>query len=136
VAAREGAVQQAVDRALAARPAMRLHMVAFPGTLLATPGHFAVLMSGATPLTARLQEPVLVDAASGQVTAARPRPWTVTALQVSQPLHFGDYGGLPLKLIWALLDVLTIVVLWSGLLLWWPRLKRAAAAAGVGAPSR
>jgi uncharacterized iron-regulated membrane protein len=136
VAAREGAVQQAVDRALAARPAMRLHMVAFPGTLLATPGHFAVLMSGATPLTARLQEPVLVDAASGQVTAARPRPWTVTALQVSQPLHFGDYGGLPLKLIWALLDVLTIVVLWSGLLLWWPRQKRAAAAAGVGAPSR
>jgi len=129
VAAREGAVQQAVDRALAARPAMRLHLVAFPGTLLATPGHFAVLMSGATPLTARLQEPVLVDAASGHLTEAGPRPWYVTALQVSQPLHFGDYGGWPLKLIWVLLDGLTIVVLWSGLLLWWPKHRRSQRAA-------
>ena len=135
-AAREGAVQQAVDRALAARPAMRLHLVAFPGTLLATPGHFAVLLSGATPLTARLQEPVLVDAASGRITAAPPRPWTVTALQVSQPLHFGDYGSWPLKLIWALLDLLTIVVLWSGLLLWWPKHQRSRGAASVAAPSR
>lgn len=136
VAVREGAVQQAVERALVARPANRLHMVAFPGTLLATPGHFAVLLAGNTPLTARLQEPVLVDAASGQITEARPRPWTVTALQVSQPLHFGDYGGWPLKLIWALLDGLTIVVLWSGLLLWWPKHQRSRHAAGAAAPSR
>jgi uncharacterized iron-regulated membrane protein len=42
----------------------------------------------------------------------------VTSLLVSQPLHFGDYGGLPLKIIWALLDVIAIVVLASGLYLW------------------
>jgi uncharacterized iron-regulated membrane protein len=45
-------------------------------------------------------------------------PWYVTALFVSQPLHFGDYGGMPLKIIWAVLDVLTIIVLGSGLYLW------------------
>jgi len=33
-------------------------------------------------------------------------------------LHFGDYGGLPLKIIWALLDLVTITVLGSGLYLW------------------
>ena len=38
-------------------------------------------------------------------------------------LHFGDYGGLPLKILWALLDVVTIVVLGSGLYLWWARRK-------------
>ncbi len=37
---------------------------------------------------------------------------------VSQPLHFGDYGGVPLQWLWAALDVLTIVVLGSGLVLW------------------
>lgn len=44
-------------------------------------------------------------------------------LALSQPLHFGDYGGLPLKLLWALLDLLTIVVLASGLYLWIARRK-------------
>jgi uncharacterized iron-regulated membrane protein len=35
--------------------------------------------------------------------------------------QLGDYGGLPLKIVWALLDVVTIVVLGSGLYLWWVR---------------
>jgi uncharacterized iron-regulated membrane protein len=48
----------------------------------------------------------------------RELPWYVTTLLVSQPLHFGDYGGMPLKLIWAVLDGITIVVLGSGLYLW------------------
>ena len=37
---------------------------------------------------------------------------------MSKPLHFGDYGGLPLKLIWAMLTLAKIWVLWTGLLLW------------------
>ena len=52
-------------------------------------------------------------------------PWYVTALLVSQPLHFGDYGGLPLKILWAALDVVTILVLVSGLYLWGKRRKPA-----------
>ena len=69
-------------------------------------------------LTARLHRPVLVDARTHQVTAAPEAAWYMAALQLSQPLHFGDYGGLPLKILWALLDVATIVVLGSGLYLW------------------
>jgi uncharacterized iron-regulated membrane protein len=120
----DGAMQHAVDVALAARPGRKIHLLAFPGTLLATPAHFAVQLVGSSPLTARLQEPVLVEARSGRLTTAAPRPWTVTALQLSQPLHFGDYGALPLKFLWALLDVITIVVLWSGLVLWWRKRRR------------
>jgi uncharacterized iron-regulated membrane protein len=45
-------------------------------------------------------------------------PWYVSALMLSQPLHFGDYGGMGLKIIWLLLDLLTIVVLVTGLILW------------------
>jgi uncharacterized iron-regulated membrane protein len=45
-------------------------------------------------------------------------PIYLKALFVSQPLHFGDYAGMPLKIIWALLDMATIVVIASGFYLW------------------
>jgi uncharacterized iron-regulated membrane protein len=43
------------------------------------------------------------------------------ALLVLQLLHFGDYGGMILKWLWAVLDVITIIVLWTGLMLWWKK---------------
>lgn len=122
--AADGSLQTAVDRVLAAAPGMAISMIAYPGTLRATPEHVAVILRGDTPLTSRLTQALLVDPASGEVLEASARPWYVTALQLSEPLHFGDYGGLPLKVLWALLDVLTIIVLGSGLYLW---LKRGAA---------
>ncbi len=51
-------------------------------------------------------------------------PWYLRVLQISRPLHFGDYGGVPLKIIWALLDLVTIVVLGSGLYLWIAKPRR------------
>jgi uncharacterized iron-regulated membrane protein len=57
-------------------------------------------------------------------------PWYLRALELSRPLHFGDYGGIPLKVIWALLDIATIVVLVSGIYLWFPR-RRATAEARI-----
>lgn len=114
-------VQRAVDVARAAEPDMELSFVAFPGTAFAGPHHYAVFMRGVTPLTARLLKPVLIDAQTAALTDTRELPWYVTALLVSQPLHFGDYGGIPLKILWALLDVITIVVLGSGLYLWLKR---------------
>lgn len=83
-----------------------------------TPRHFIVWTKGATPLTSRLFTPALIDAETGQLVIAQSLPWYLRALQVSRPLHFGDYGGLPLKLIWALLDIATIIVLGSGVYLW------------------
>jgi uncharacterized iron-regulated membrane protein len=83
-----------------------------------TPRHFIVWTKGSTPITSRLFTPAMLDAETGQLVAARGLPWYLPALQVSRPLHFGDYGGLPLKIIWALLDLAAIVVLASGVYLW------------------
>jgi uncharacterized iron-regulated membrane protein len=55
-------------------------------------------------------------------------PWYLTTLRISQPLHFGDYGGLPLQILWSVFDLITIVVLGSGLYLWWKRRKVSLAA--------
>lgn len=112
-------MQAVAETARAAEPDMALGSIAFPGTLFAGLHHYAALMHGATPLTERLVKPVLIDAQ----TAARALPWYVTALLVSQPLHFGDYGGLPLKILWAALDVVTILVLVGALYLWGKRRK-------------
>ena len=115
---RPGLLQAAVAAAEALEPQMKLRFVAYPGTYYTSAHHYGVFMRGDAPLTARLFKPVLVDAQTAEVTDRRDMPWYVTALLVSQPLHFGDYGGMPLKIVWALLDLATIVVLWSGLVLW------------------
>ena len=116
-----GSVQKALDAARRVAPDMSLSFMAFPGNSFAGPRHFVAFMQGTSPLTAKLLKPVLIDAQTGLVIETRELPWYVTALLVSKPLHFGDYGGLPLKILWALLDILTIVVLGSGLYLWLKR---------------
>ncbi|PJJ83526.1 PepSY-associated TM helix domain-containing protein [Mucilaginibacter auburnensis] len=104
-------------------PEMQPYFVAFPGTMYSSKHHYAVFVRGNTPLTERLLKPALIDAQTGQLTDMREMPFFVNAYFISQPLHFGDYGGMPLKMIWALFDIATIVVLISGLYLWFARRK-------------
>jgi len=115
-------VQETVEAARRATPGMTPLFVAYPGTPFTSRVHYAVFMRGNSALTSRLLKPVLVNASTGQVAAVRDIPWYVFALLISQPLHFGDYGGMPLKIIWGILDVITIAVLASGLYLWLQRL--------------
>lgn len=111
-------VERAATTAREALPHMKPNFIAFPGGIFSSPGHYVVFMRGETPLTSRLLKPVVIDGADGSFIDTRDLPWYVTALLLSQPLHFGDYGGLPLKILWAVLDILTIVVLATGLYLW------------------
>ncbi|MDE1150518.1 MAG: PepSY-associated TM helix domain-containing protein [Azospirillaceae bacterium] len=111
-------LQRAFDTATAALPGMQVTSVDYPGAADGSPHHYVLWAKGASPLTSRLFSPVLVDARSGDLSGVVAMPWYLRALEVSRPLHFGDYGGLPLKILWALLDLVTIVVLGSGLYLW------------------
>lgn len=114
-------LHEAIVRAEAAEPGMRVGFVAFPGTPFSSPHHYGVFMRGDEAFSSRLYKPVLIDAATGAITDQRELPWYLTALLLSQPLHFGDYGGQPMKLLWALLDIGTIIILGSGLYLWLKR---------------
>jgi uncharacterized iron-regulated membrane protein len=116
--------QSAIDTALAHAPGMKVASVALPGSPFAGGHHYGVYLRGNQPLTSRLLKPVLIDAETGVFSETRDMPLYVRALFVSRPLHFGDYGGMPLKILWALLDIVTIVVLGSGLYLWAARLTR------------
>ncbi|GBQ72857.1 PepSY domain-containing protein [Komagataeibacter intermedius] len=111
-------VQAAFDTAAKAAPGNEVTGLSFPGASFGSPVHYVLWTRGATPLRARLFTPVLVDARTGELTGAYPMPWYLRFLEISRPLHFGDYGGMPLKILWALLDVVVIGVLVSGLVLW------------------
>lgn len=111
-------IEAAVRTARNAEPAMKPAFVAFPGSIFSSKSHYAVFMRGNTPLTSKLLKPALIDAETGVLTDSRELPWYVATLLISQPLHFGDYGGMPLKIIWAILDIVTIVILVTGLYLW------------------
>ncbi|MQQ36563.1 PepSY domain-containing protein [Pseudomonas sp. SZ57] len=114
-----------LEIAESAAPGMQADFIAFPGTRFSSEHHYAVFLKGNTHLTAHLATPVLIDARTLHVTAVVERPWYMDALGMSQPLHFGDYGGMPMKILWAVLDVLTIIVLGSGVYLWWVRRRTA-----------
>ena len=111
----------AVKTAMEAAPGMTPQFVAFPGVRFSSNHHYAVWLRGATPATEQLFTPALIDAETGELTDMRSMPWYMTVLRLSQPLHFGDYGGLPMKILWGLLDIASIVILGSGLYLWLAR---------------
>ncbi|WP_027578028.1 PepSY-associated TM helix domain-containing protein [Bradyrhizobium sp. Ai1a-2] len=137
--ANPSSVQKAMETALASAPGMEVSSIAMPGSLFAGGHHYGVFLHGNTPLTSKLIMPVMINAADGTFSESRELPWYAKVLFVSKPLHFGDYGGLPLKIIWGLLDILTLIVLGSGLYLWvarWrtaPSWKAAARAPGLAA---
>lgn len=111
----------ALGVAAQALPGSQPEFLAMPGTFFSSPQHYAVFMRGRTPLTSEILQPVLVEARSGKLSAVAEPRWYIVALELSRPLHFGNYGGLPLKLIWAAFDIVAIVVLGSGVYLWLAR---------------
>jgi len=120
-------IDKVVQNARTAVPDMQPRFLAFPSNPFSGPAQFIAFMNGQTPLTSRLLQPVVLDGASGALIDTRPMPWYVTTLFLSQPLHFGDYGGMALKILWGLLDIAAIVVLWTGLKLWLARRRQPAA---------
>ena len=113
-----GLIETAVAEARAARPELKPAFVSYPGTGYSGEHHYGVFMIGQSQLDQRNYQPVLVDAATSKLTGVPTWPLSLSAMYLSQPLHFGDYAGLPLKIVWALLDIIAIIILGSGIYLW------------------
>lgn len=115
--------QEAFNTAKKALPGMTVVSLVYPGNQYGSPYHYLLWAKGNQPFTSRLFSPVLVDARTGKLEAVVKMPFYLRALEVSRPLHFGDYGGTPLKIIWVLFDIAAIVVLYSGIYLWFAKRK-------------
>lgn len=120
----------------AAAPGWRVQSVIFPGSDFSTPRHYTVLVGGSEGLDQRLFGVIIIDAATGEVALTPEVPVYIKAISLSQPLHFGDYGGLALKILWTACTWLTLFITANGAWLWWDRRRRRtpkAAAAGATA---
>jgi len=114
----------ALASALTAAPAgWQVSSILWPGTDFSTPRHYTVLIGG-SGLDERLVRVVLVDAANGEVAGTAELPWYLKAITLSEPLHFGDYGGMPLKILWTACTWLTLFITLNGAWLWWDRRRK------------
>jgi len=124
-------VDRAYAAALAAAP-QGWHVISliFPGTDFSSGRHYSALVGG-DGLDKRLFRVALVDAADGSVPVVLQLPWYLKAILLAQPLHFGDYGGLPLKLLWTACTWLTLFITGNGAWLWWDRRRKRRRKSGI-----
>jgi uncharacterized iron-regulated membrane protein len=115
-----------IDRAFAAAQSVAgddwvIGSMIYPGTNFSTPRHYIALLGGTEGLEERLFSIAAIDAMTGEVALTREPPLYLNAISLSEPLHFGDYGGLPLKLLWTACTWLTLFITANGAWLWWDR---------------
>jgi uncharacterized iron-regulated membrane protein len=110
-----GSIEDAVATALAAQPNRVWEIIALPGSPLASPRHYSVLTTGSEGVDSRVYTVALVDALAPESLELRLLPVYLRALLISEPLHFGDYAGLPLKILWSFFTLATMLVTIAGL---------------------
>lgn len=93
----------------------------FPGSEYSTAQHYLVLLQGTHAFDEKMLQLALVDAQSQQVERVLQLPLYLQAILLSQPLHFGDYGGLALRLLWAGCTLAILFITLNGAWLWWAR---------------
>lgn len=118
-----------VDRAFAAAastapPGWNVLSVLSPGTDFSTPRHYTALLTGSEGVDERMFRVAIIDAKTGEVALAPEVPWYIKGISLSEPLHFGDYGGLPLKILWTVCTWLTLFITLNGAWLWWNRRRK------------
>lgn len=118
-----------IDRAYAATQAAApegwtVSTMIYPSTEFSTPRHYTALLAGNEGIDERLFRVMILDAKTGEVVLNPEVPGYLKAISLAQPLHFGDYGGLELKLLWTACTWLTLFITANGAWLWWDRRKK------------
>jgi len=107
-------IDAAAASAEAAEPTRHWRSILFPGSSLATKHHFTVLLEGGEGLESHMLGVVVADAVQPSDVTVLKLPLYLKAMLVSEPLHFGNYGGLTLKLLWTLFTLISLALSVSG----------------------
>lgn len=103
-------VKQVINAALDAQSDSIVSYVSFPDTEFGIPGHYLILINGTGIITQKISRLAVVNAQTGSLSEIIELPLYLKIVLLSEPLHFGDYGGLFLKIIWALFAVGSLAV--------------------------
>ncbi|MET0286723.1 MAG: PepSY-associated TM helix domain-containing protein [Polyangiales bacterium] len=107
-------VDRAIEHAEATSQGRELQFVALPGSEYASPSHYAIILHGKSGLDKSMLTLALADARNPDAVQHHDFPLYLQALMLAQPLHFGDYGGYPLKIVWSLFSLLSLLMAVSG----------------------
>lgn len=88
-------------------PNKDLDFIAFADTEFSLPMHYLALVKGRGRFEEKLSSLAIVHRESGKIEAVREFPLYLKALLLSEPLHFGDYGGNALKVIWLVFSLIS-----------------------------
>lgn len=117
-------VPDIVAAAQKAYPDLQISDITFGGVL----GPNAIMVDGTVgnPIVRKRANRVFLDPVSLdviQVNRDRDLGWVQWLNQIADPLHFGNFGGLPVKLIWFTFGLFMTGLSISGVWLTWRRLK-------------
>lgn len=119
----ELSLQEMITEADRQLPGFQVNYLAFP-----TETGWPITLYGAVPTANPLRglygSQVWFDASTGErqgVTDVRARHWGIQFVDMFEPLHFGNFGGLAVKLIWCILGLMPGLLAVSGFIVWLKR---------------
>mgnify|MGYP001028136100 CR=1 FL=1 len=107
--------EKIVESALSAKGDAVISYISFPDTEFGVNGHYLFLINGTDRFSERISDLVVVDAKTAALREVVQLPIYLKLLLLSEPLHFGDYGGLFLKVVWAVFTLCSLAVVLLGL---------------------
>ena len=93
-------IDTAVATARQAFPEKNVRWVYFPGQLQGK-DYYAAIAYEKKHFFARIPHVALINAYDGSLTQIVDLPWYIDMIYIAQPLHFGDFGGLGLRILYA-----------------------------------
>ena len=84
--------------------------VSFPESEYGIAGHYLFLVNGEGGIDGKLSELLVVSQETAKLAETVELPLYMKIVMLSEPLHFGDYGGWVLKVIWAVFTLASLSV--------------------------
>lgn len=93
-------VDQVVATARETFPDKNLRWISFPGQLQGD-HHYVAFAYEEGRFFSRIPYVALINAYDAELSLTVDLPWYITMIYIAVPLHFGDFGGLPLRIVYA-----------------------------------
>ncbi len=122
-----GTARVDVDRVLASArsnfPEKHVRWITFPGGIQGE-HHYVAFAYERTFFLSRIPYVCLINAYDAEVDLTVDLPWWITMIYVAVPLHFGDFGGLGLRLVYCVFGLATGALSITGFAMFYLKRRR------------
>lgn len=121
---KEAPFRDIINTAFQSKPDSVIWYIVFPGMERGIAGHYLVLVHGTTFLTQQFSEYLVINANTAKLTEVVELPVLMQSALTATPVHFANYGGIFLKIIWALFAFCSLVVAFLGVFVFFLRQRK------------